>query len=62
MITLTVDEDLLEDMDTASEYLDRARDLLSNLGHADLAADIQRVLEQLEERIINMEEELEAME
>ncbi len=61
MITLTID-DVLEDMDTASEYLDRARDMLSNLGHADLADDIQRVLEQLEERIINMEEELEAME
>ncbi len=61
MITLTID-DVLEDMDTASEYLDRARDMLSNLGHGDLADDIQRVLEQLEERIINMEEELEAME
>ena len=58
MITMTIDEDLLEDLDTASEYLDRARDLLASVGQTDLADEIQHVLERLEERIINMEEEL----
>lgn len=58
MMTLTVSEDLLEELETALEYLDRARDILCDQGQADLAADIQSVLEQLEAEIMNLEAEL----
>jgi hypothetical protein len=62
MITVTIDDDLLEDLDTVLEYIDRAQALLEKMGYGELAEKLTAIGDEVHIEIDHLEEQLEEAE